>query len=105
MKQTFKVLGLVISILLISTMMTSCSADVRPKPQFGSWYMCPSCEGTGYEYYLLDGFISVKCDDCQGCGYQLWMKGPGFRGNNHAHVGDHIPWNECDICGKHVSRW
>ena len=27
-----------------------------------------------------------------------------FRGG-HVHVDDKLPWNECDICGKHKVYW
>lgn len=29
---------------------------------------------------------------------------PSFTGN-HYHVDNHIPWNECDICGLHKVYW
>jgi len=30
---------------------------------------------------------------------------PTFKGSGHVHVDEHIPWNECDICGKHKLYW
>lgn len=92
MKQIFKVLGLVVSILLISTMMTSCSAEKKPQPKNGNWIICLSCGATGYEYYYLNGLISKKCKECHGCGYKL----------GHFHVDNNYPWNECDVCGKYM---
>ena len=93
--------------MFLSTM-TSCSADKKSLPPNGYLY-CGYCHGTGYDYYYLGGLISEECSSCGGSGYGVnpnYSTGmPTFKGSGHVHVDKHIPWNECDICGKHKLYW
>ena len=98
----------ILPIALLTALLSSCSAEKKPLPPQGYMY-CAYCHGTGYEYCYLGGLISDECDACGGSGYGLnpnsLSDSPTFRGNRHVHIDEHIPWNECDICGKHKVYW
>ena len=76
---------------------------------------------------LAIGTISISLTSCNGCTEEAVSKmydvdvdldDDGDYGDRsgqtnqrninfmqHTHIDEHIPWNECDICGKHKVYW
>lgn len=108
MKMIYKSYRQLLSLVFLAGLLSSCSAEKKPTPPQGYLY-CGYCQGTGYEYCYLDGLVSKECFACSGSGYgqdpNYHYGSPSFRGSSHEHIDKHVPWNECDICGKHKVYW
>jgi hypothetical protein len=65
-----------------------------------SFSSCSGCESNASRYYD----VNVDLDGDGDYGDRSGRKDPSFKGG-HTHIDQHIPWNECDICGKHKVYW
>ena len=65
-----------------------------------------SCNGCTEEAVSKMYDVNVDLDDDGDYGDrsgQTNQRNINFK--HHTHIDEHIPWNECDICGKHKVYW
>lgn len=87
-QQKYIAIGLLLC--LISVCLTSCDGCSSNLEEFGSRSELFNADLDG------DGDYGDRSGE---------YNNPSFKSSNHVHIDEHIPWNNCDICGKHKVDW